>query len=189
MSSSLCQFWSNNSILLQILHSSSVSWKITPLYVFSSNNIYFAQKEPIKVKMFDTLEYSGQNLSNYLCQFWNDKLISLQTLHLFLVSWKITPLDVFSSNNIDNTKRKFLRLSSGRSKFVKFLISILKLQFCQFLFNLCIILHCHNTNPLRILRSYLFYFVLKGSHQSPNFEIFKGSGEKALQILHHPSMS
>ena len=66
----LCQFLNKKSIPLQILYPSSVSWKITPLYFFSSNNIYFAQKEPIKVKMFETFESSGQNLSNcLLCQF------------------------------------------------------------------------------------------------------------------------
>ena len=50
----LCQFWNDKSIALQILYLSSVSWKIIPLYFFSSNNTYFAQKEPIKVKVFDT---------------------------------------------------------------------------------------------------------------------------------------
>ena len=100
MSNSLCQLWNNKSILLQILHPSSVSWKITPLYFFSLKNIYLAQKEPIKVKIFENFECLGQNLSNCLCQFWNDKLILLQILHPFSVSWKITPLYFFSSNNI-----------------------------------------------------------------------------------------
>ena len=59
LSNSLCQFLNDKSIPLQILHPSSVSWKITPLYFFSSNNIYFAQKEPIKVKIFETFEYLG----------------------------------------------------------------------------------------------------------------------------------
>ena len=48
---------------LQILYHFSVSWKITPLYFFSSNNIYFAQKEHIKVKIYETFKCSGQNLS------------------------------------------------------------------------------------------------------------------------------
>ena len=73
---SLCQFWSNKLISLQILYPSSVSWKITPLNAFSAKNICFAQKGPIKVETFETFECSGQNLSNSLCQFWNDKLIS-----------------------------------------------------------------------------------------------------------------
>ena len=53
---------------------------------FSSNNIYFAQKEPIKKKIFEILEYSGQILSNSLCQFWNDKSLPLQFLYFCLVS-------------------------------------------------------------------------------------------------------
>ena len=72
LSNSLCQFWNDKSIPLQILYPSSVSWKITPLYFFSSNYIYFAQKEPIKVNIFETFECSSQNFPNSLCQFWND---------------------------------------------------------------------------------------------------------------------
>ena len=50
-----CHFPNHKPVFLQILHhSSSVSLKITPLYFFSSNNIYFVQKEPIKVKLFAT---------------------------------------------------------------------------------------------------------------------------------------
>ena len=45
--------------------------------LFLENNIYFAHKEPIKVKIFETFERSGQNLSNSLCQFLNGKSIPL----------------------------------------------------------------------------------------------------------------
>ena len=48
----LCKFWNDESIPLQILYPTYVSWKITPLYFFSSKNIYFSQKEPIKMKIF-----------------------------------------------------------------------------------------------------------------------------------------
>ena len=41
-------FPNQKSVFLQILHHSSVSWKVTSLYFFKSNVIYFAQKEPIK---------------------------------------------------------------------------------------------------------------------------------------------
>ena len=58
-----------------------VSWNITPPYFFSSNNIYFAQKEPIEMEIFETLERLGQILSNFLCQFWNEKSIPLQILY------------------------------------------------------------------------------------------------------------
>ena len=94
-SNSLCQFWNNKSIPLQILYLSSVSWKIIPLYFFSSKNIYFSQKKPNKMKIFEALKCSGQILSNSLCQFWNDKSIHLQILYPPSVSWKITPLYCF----------------------------------------------------------------------------------------------
>ena len=100
LSNFLCQFWNGKSIPLQILYPSSVSWKIISLYFFSSNNTYFAQKEPIKMKIFETFECSGQILSNSLCQFWNDKSIPLQILYPSSVSWKIIPLYFFNSNNI-----------------------------------------------------------------------------------------
>ena len=87
LSNSLCQFWNDESIPLQMLHHSSVSKEITPLYYFSLNNLCFAQKEPIKVKHFETFECLRQNLSNSSCQFWNVKSIPLQILHHFLLLW------------------------------------------------------------------------------------------------------
>ena len=68
---SLRQFWKDESIPLQILYPSSISRKKTLPYFFSSNNIYFSQNEPIKVKILETFECSGQILSNSLRQFWN----------------------------------------------------------------------------------------------------------------------
>ena len=89
LSNSLCQFWKNESISPQILYPSSVSWKVTPLYFFSSSNIYFAQKEPIKMNILETYKSSAKNLSNLLCQFWNDKSIPLQIFYPSSVSWNI----------------------------------------------------------------------------------------------------
>ena len=99
---SSCYFPSNKSVFVQILHHSSMSWKTTPFYFFSSNSIYFAQKEPIKVKILETFgfECSGQNLSNSLCQFWNEKSTPLQILHPSSFSWNLTRLYFFTSNNI-----------------------------------------------------------------------------------------
>ena len=109
-SNSLSQSWNDKSIPLQILHPSSVSWKITPLYFFRSNNVYFAQKEPKKVKIFETFQCSGQNLLNSLCQFWNDKSIPLQILHPSSVAWKIIPLYFFSSNNISFAQNEPIKM-------------------------------------------------------------------------------
>ena len=100
MLNSWCHFPSKKSVFFQILHHSSVSWKILPMYFFGSNNIYFAQEEPIKVKIFESFECSGQNLSNSLRQFSNNKSIPLQILYPSSVSWNITPLYFFSSNNL-----------------------------------------------------------------------------------------
>ena len=86
------EFWNGKSFPLQILRHFSVSWKITLLYFSSSNNIYFAQKEPIKVNIFETFECSNQNLSNSSCEFSNDKSIPLQILHHSAISWHRTPL-------------------------------------------------------------------------------------------------
>ena len=72
-----CHFSNYKSVFLRILHHCSVPWKITPLYFFSSNIIYSAQKERIKVNFFETFKCSGQNKSNSPCQFWNDKSIPL----------------------------------------------------------------------------------------------------------------
>ena len=65
---SLCHFPNHKSVFLQILYHSSVSSKITPLYFFRSNIKYFAQKEPIKVQIFETFECPSQNSPNS-CQF------------------------------------------------------------------------------------------------------------------------
>ena len=85
------------SIPPQILYPFSVSWKITPLYYISSNNIYFAQKEPIKMKIFETFRCSSQNSSNSSCQLWNDKLVPLQILCNSWLWWQRTPLWILSS--------------------------------------------------------------------------------------------
>ena len=88
-------FWNSMWIPLQILYPSSASWITTPLYFFSSNNIYFVQKKPIKVKNFETFKCSGENLSNSFWHFWNVESIPLQILYHSSVSWKTTPLHFF----------------------------------------------------------------------------------------------
>ena len=103
-----CQSWNDKSIPLQILYPSSVLWMITPLYFFSPNNLYFAQKEPIKVKISETYECSGQNLSYSLCQFWN-KSVPLQILYPSSVSCKITPLYFLAQTTYILLKRRLLK--------------------------------------------------------------------------------
>ena len=127
-SNSLCQFWNDKSIPPQILYLSSVSWKTIPLYFFSSKNINFAQKKPIKMEFFKTFKCSSQILSYSLCQFWNNKSIPLQILYLSSVSWKITPLHFFSSKNIYFAQKEPIKIKI----FVTFkcLAQILSNSFC-----------------------------------------------------------
>ena len=134
-------------IPLQILCSFSVSWKITPLYFFSSNDIYFAQKEPIKMKIFESFECSGQTLSNSLRQFWNIKLIPLQILHLPLVSWKLFLCTFLAQRIYTLLKRspikwKCLRLSSARVKFCQIPYANFETM-SRFLSKFCIPLQFH----------------------------------------------
>ena len=126
----LCQFWNDKLIPLQILHPSSVSWKITPLYFFSSNNIYFAQKEHIKMKIFETFKCLGQNSSNSSCQLWNYKSVPLQILRNSSLSWQLTPLwnlrsYLFYFGQKDPIKIPIL---SALKKFAIFLMSFPKPQ-------------------------------------------------------------
>ena len=89
---SLCIFPNHKWVFFQLLHHSSMSWKITSLYFFSSNNRYFAQKEPITVKRFETFKCSGENLPYYSCHLPNHKSVFLQILYHSSMSWKIIPL-------------------------------------------------------------------------------------------------
>ena len=139
---SLCQFWNNKSIPFQIVS------KFCPLYFFSSSNIYFAQKKPIKMKFFEIFECSGQILSNSFCQFWNKESIPLQILYLSSISWKITLLCFLAQAKYILLKRSrltwnFLRLSSAHVKIHQ--ISHVSFEITsQFLFKFCIILHYHD---------------------------------------------
>ena len=71
-----CHFPNQKLAFLQILHHSTLSWNILPLY-FRSSIIYFAQN-------FEFLETTNQFL--------------IQILHHSSVSWDITPLYFFSWN-------------------------------------------------------------------------------------------
>ena len=180
----------------RILHHSSVPWKITPLYFFSSNNIYFAitplyffssdnicfaQKEPIKVKIFETFEGSGQNLSNYPCIFWNDKSTPIQILHQPSLSWHITPLQILSSLFFyfglkDPINVSIFRISRARVKINQIPHANFETT-SQFLFKLCIIFIVMTHNSFVNFKLLLFILWIKGPHQSPNFETFKCSSE------------
>ena len=146
MANSWCQFLNNKLIPLEILYPSSVSWKITPLYFFSSNNIYFAQREHIKMKIFGTFKCSSENSSNSSCQFWNDRSIPLQILHHSSLLWHITSLWILSSHFSyfglkDPINMPILRLSIALVKICH--IHVIFQTTSQFFFKFRITLQCH----------------------------------------------
>ena len=180
LANSSCHSWKHKSVFLQVFHQSSVPSNITPLYFFSSNNIYFDQKELIKVKIFRLSSAQVKICQIPYCQFWNDKLIPYQILYHSSVSWKITPLWVFES------------------KFFRFLMSILKWKvnspsnFASFFIAMT------NNSSLNF-KLILFLVSIKGSPQSPNIDTFKCSDaiffmsfskqQVFLQILYDYSVS
>ena len=149
------------------MYPSSVSWKIIPLYFFNSSNIYFAQKELIKMNIFETFKCLDQILSNSLCQFWNNS-ISLQIFYPSSVSWKIIPLYFFSSNNLyfghkEPIKTKnILRLSSARVKFCQIPYANFE-RTTRFLSKFCIPLQFHERLFLCTFLAQTIYTLLKSS--------------------------
>ena len=188
MPNSSCCFPSNKSIPVQILYPSSFSRKITPLYFFSSNNIYFAQKKIIKVKIFENFECSGQNLSNSLRQFWNDKTIPLQILYPYSISWKITSLHFLSSNNIYFAQKEHIKMKS--LKWMKCTDQNLSNSSCQLWNDKSIPLQilCHSSlswqiTPLWILSSYFFNFGLKDPIKIPILRVSSALVKFAIFLM------
>ena len=129
---SSCHFPNHKSVFLQILHHFSVSWKITPLYFFRSNVIYFAWKGPIKVQILETFECSDQNSPNS-CHFWNNKSVFLQISHYSSVSWDITPPYFFSWNFIYLQQKEPIKVQVWWN----FTWAIKSLKFCTLMYSVC----------------------------------------------------
>ena len=128
-----CQVNSSSNVSLFFIvmtHNSSVSYKVIPFLLWTKG---FHQSPN-----FDTFKCSGENLPSFSSIFSNHKSVFLQNLHNSAVSWKIIPLYFCSSNNIyfglkEPIKTNFLDFRVLGSKFVKFLMSILKLVSAIFL--------------------------------------------------------
>ena len=133
LSNSLCQFWNDKSIPLQICIPLQFHERELLRTFWSLNNIYFTQKKPIKVKISETLECSGQNLSKSLCQFWNevDSSPNFASLFCFMkdnwyVHFYLEQYILCSKETQEN--ERIWTFQVLRSKFVKLLMSILKRQ-------------------------------------------------------------
>ena len=84
---SSCHFSNHKSVFFQILHQPLEPSNITLLYFLTSNIIYIAEKQPIKVQNYEISKCSGQNSLNSSCQFWTDKSIPLQIFNHCSLSW------------------------------------------------------------------------------------------------------
>ena len=134
---------------LQILDLSSVSWKITPLYFFNSNNIYFTQKDHIKMKIFETFKCSGQNSSNPYVNF----------------DWQVNSSSNFASFFIVVTYNFSVDLSSHFSYFgLKDPINMPILRLSIALVKICHIPHV-------IFQSFSFFFFQISHHSSVSWKI------------------
>ena len=97
MLKSSCNFPNHTSVFIQILHDSSVSWKISRLHFFRSNFIYFAWKRPFKVHIFETLS-ARIKIHQILVVFETTNRFFFKFCITLSVSWDITPLYFFSWN-------------------------------------------------------------------------------------------
>ena len=132
-----------------------LNWEVNSSSIFASFFILMTHNSPVNFKLkyfqlwtkeshqspyFETC--SGENLSNSLCYFPNQKLVFLQILHHSLGSWNITPPYFFRSNITGKTNQSanfwdFWVLGSKSTKFLSFL----KQQ--SFSSNFFINLECH----------------------------------------------
>ena len=162
---SLRQFWTDKSIPLQILHHSSLSWKVNSssnfasLFVVTTPNchanfklIYFLlwiKGSHQSHLIFRFSNVPGENLLNSSCHFWKHRSVFLQILHQYSVPRNITPLYIFSSKIIyfrqkQSIKGQFFEIfecsgqHSSNTSCQFWTDKSISLQFC-------IILHCPDT--------------------------------------------
>ena len=129
---SSCHFPKQKSVSFSILHQSSVSWKITPLYFFSTNIIYVGQKQHIKVQTFLDIRVLGSKFTK-LCHFWNNISVFLQKLHHSSVSWDITLLYFFSWNFIYFQQKEPIKVQIWWN----FTWAVESLKFCTLMGSFC----------------------------------------------------
>ena len=162
-----CHFQKYKSVFLQTLHQYSVPSNITHLYFLNSNIIYFGQKQPIKVQIFEIFKCSGQNPSNsssLSSSIFGSFFIAMT--HTFLLNF--FKLIHFQLRKKDAIKVPFVRLSNALMKICQIphvvLRSIYNSVFLQTLYVLSVIKH--NSSVLSKLKYYILWS--KASHQSAN---------------------
>ena len=136
------------------------------------------------------------NLPNSSCHFSKHKSVFLQILHQSSVPSNITPLYFFSSNIIyfgqkSQLKSKFFRFSSARVKIPQIPHVNFKMT-SQFLFNFCIIPHCHDTQLFCTFYAHTFSILDKRvpwKSQFRHFPVLWWKFAKVLMSFSNPQVS
>ena len=125
-------------------------------------------------------------MSNFLCQFWNDKSIPPHLLHPSSVSWKTIPLTFLAQGIYILLKKsplkwKFLRLLSAQVKFCQ--ISYLSFETTsRFLSKFCIPLQFHERLFLCSFLAQKIYILLNRSPLKWKFLRLSSARVKFCQI-------
>ena len=136
-------FSNHKSVFLQNLHISSVSWKITPLYFCSSNNIYFGHKEPIKTPNFLDFRVLGLKFVKFLMSILKQKVsYSSIFVSFFIVMTYNSSVNVKLGQK-DSIKVPILTFLSALLKFCQ-IPDVIFQTASQFFFKFCITLQCHD---------------------------------------------
>ena len=158
-------FPSSKPVFLQILHHSSVWWKIAPI-ILAQTIHNLLKRSPLKWKSLRLLStqvkicqipYTNFETSS---QFLSKFSIPLQ-FHERLFLCTFLAQIIYTLLKKSSLKLKFLRLSSARVKFVKFLIPILKKS--RFLSKFCIPLQFRERLFLCTFLAQTIYTLLKRS--------------------------
>ena len=156
---SSCHFWKHKSVFLQILYQLSVPSNLTPQYFFSSNIIYFGQRQPGKVHIFEIFECSDKHSSNS-CQFWTENSSSIfasffivMTVNFKLIYFQLWKKESHQSPNFETFKCSGENFPNSSCYFPN-----QKLVFLQILHHSLV---SWKISPLYLFRSKIAYFSLK----------------------------
>ena len=182
-----CHFWNRKSVFRQIFYQSWVPSNVTPLFLLNWSIIYFGQKQPIKVQIFEIFESLGQDLLNSSCQYrtsqflfkfciflhcHNKNFLNLKLIH-FLLGIKVT----HKSSNFE-----FQILSQVLSKFTNFLMLFSKPQvsFSSKFVSLPSVMK-DNSSVLFQIKHYILF--TEGTNQSVHFWYFRVLGSKPTKFF------
>ena len=149
-SNSSCQFWSDKSIPLQILHHSSLPWHKTPLEILSWYIVYFRSKDPIEVPFFRPCNLLRWKFAKFLMSFFKAQVsFPSNVASIFSTIKHNSPIPFLAQ-----ALYSFFKRSPLKCNFLKCLstwVKIFQIPYvsfdlaAQFLFKFFTIPHCHDT--------------------------------------------